>query len=244
MKKLIISTMATFLLIGCGGGASTTESVNNSNIDNNNSISSSNNVVKPSDVNVTKAIQDGKVLGYSDSNTEKENYLAVINYLRSLKIECGDTDNTVGPASALNWSDKLYQASLDHSKDVVKNYTKYFNPRIESKGYNPHLGSGTSTDIPGFQNGEGSRFTDRIQYNNYQHPLGENVAITSDTEVGDDTNAWLNAMNGLIRSPEHCRNIMSPYAKDFGMAEYVSPDNSVYGEYHYFWTQDFGSSEN
>ena len=240
MKKIIISTFAAFLLIGCGGGGGTTSNGINSAYSDN----SKNNLVKPTDVNVTKAITDGIVPGYNESNTTKEKYLAVINYLRSLKIACGDADNTTGPANAVTWNDKLYQAALDHSEDVVKNYTKYFDANVSSTGYSPHLGSGTSTDIDGYQNGTGSTFEKRIKFNNYKYPLGENVAIVSNTGNGSDTNAWKLAMNSLIRSPEHCRNIMDIHAKDFGMAEYVSPNNNVYGEYHYFWTQDFGSNEN
>ena len=45
------------------------------------------------------------------------------------------------------------------------------------------------------------------------------------------------AMEGWLKSPGHCKNIMKAEFKEVGMAVYFNESS----HYSYYWTQDFGT---
>lgn len=248
MKRLL-PIIAAITLAGCGGGGGSNNTYSSSNYDNysntqagsNIQNSSNKKIISPKDVNISQAIIDGKVQGYSEDSTIKQKYLAVINYYRSLPISCEDDNVANGPSPKLKWNEKLYNAAKDHSLDVIYNFRDFFTKDLKAI-VSPHLGSGTETDIEGHQNGDRSTFDERVKAAGYNYPQGENVAVLSTTNP-NATDAWKSVMDSLLRSPHHCVNIMNKNAKDFAMAEYRSNDDSIYGMYQYFWTQEFGARE-
>ena len=126
-------------------------------------------------------------------------------------------------APAVTWNDHLYQAAYEHSRDMA------------TSNLFSHTGSGEKSDITAqkLHPGTGSRVRERIEANGYTnwHGYGENIAAgTSMDNVAD-------AMEGWLKSPGHCKNIMNPKLKEVGMAVFFN-DNS---HYNYYWTQDFGT---
>lgn len=255
MKYIYILTI-TFILAGCEGENISNSTYTNSSVNktyntyastsdsNDDNIAYNNSkygkIISPSDINISQAIIDGKVKGYSEDASIKQKYLAVINYYRSLPISCEDDNVANGPVGKVAWNEKLYSAAYDHSLDVIYNFRDFFTKDLKAI-VNPHLGSGTETDIEGHQNGNPSTFDERVKAAGYNYPQGENVAVLSTTNPNTN-DAWKSVMDSLIRSPHHCVNIMNKNAKDFAMAEYKSGDK-IYGMYQYFWTQEFGARE-
>ena len=111
------------------------------------------------------------------------------------------------PTSPLSWNDQLATAAEGHSRDMA------------DKNYVSH----TSLD--------GRTFVNRITnagYTGYS-ALGENIAAGYST-ANDVVDGWM-------KSPGHCSNIMNPVFKDLGVG-YASNSGSTYKNY---WTQDFGT---
>jgi uncharacterized protein YkwD len=131
----------------------------------------------------------------------KQEFLKQINQVRSAGCTCGT--NYMAPAPPLIWNDNLEKAAKGHAWDMSNN--NYF--------------SHTSKD--------GRSMEDRIVFAGYifngfkNFAIGENIAFgqTTITEV----------MNGWIKSPGHCKNLMNPQFKEVGVAED-----------HHYWVQDFG----
>jgi uncharacterized protein YkwD len=134
----------------------------------------------------------------------KHEFLKQINHVRSTGCTCGTT--YMAPAPPLVWNDNLEKSAQGHAWDMSNN--NYF--------------SHTSKD--------GRTMEDRIVFAGYffkgfkSFAIGENIAFgqNSITEV----------MNGWIKSPGHCKNLLNPQFKEIGVAEN-----------HTYWVQDFGGRE-
>ena len=149
----------------------------------------------------------------------KNQYLTTVNSLRAQSRQCGT--RFYHAAKPLQWSQTLYSASYEHSRDMA--ICRHFS----------HNGSGTQSDwIAKTQNfGRRSSFVNRIENSGYirYRGLSENIAYgaTSVEKV----------MQQLINSEGHCKNIMNPKYIEFGMAKFISEDGG------YYWTQNFGTRQ-
>ena len=154
----------------------------------------------------------------SQTDTFKQKYLKLINEARAQGRKCGKY-GYMPAVSPVTWNDKLYHAALEHSKDMAKSNTF------------SHTGSGTQTDetAQAKHPGQGSTVKERLAHNNYQwHSYGENIAAGMDQAS--------EAINGWLKSPGHCQNIMDASFKEVGMAVYYNQES----DYYYYWTQVFG----
>ena len=162
-----------------------------------------------------RAIADGKINGWDGAKSEKEYYLALTNYLRSLPIKCNDEHAYEGPVKPLKWSDRLADAAKEHSDDML------------NKNYFDHYGS------------DGSSPVDRIKDNGFVgRGYGENIAYQKNNGIPYTGYEWLVAFVKWIQSRSgHCSNIMNPNFEYVGMAQ----SKSVSGrKVTLYWTQDFG----
>lgn len=159
-------------------------------------------------------IYDGKAF---EEPTQDE-ILTAINKARSQKVDCGDGLGYVGPSQPLSWNKNLYESAYEHSNDLAMSDTF------------SHNGSGTQYDITGYNKGKQSIFSERIQENGYNeyNIIGENIA----GGYGD----LEKVIDGWIKSPKHCENLMRDDFDEVGIAISVNP-NSEYGIY---WTQELG----
>jgi len=157
-----------------------------------------------------------------DLDAFKTEMLELINAARSEGRECGEY-GYMPPVPPVTWNEKLYAASLEHSKDMA--ISNVFS----------HTGSGTSSDVTAqaLHPGTGSGVDERIEYNGYRdwQRYGENIA------AGTSMDEAAEAMEGWLESPGHCKNIMKESFKEVGMAVYFFEDS----HYKYYWTQDFGT---
>ena len=148
------------------------------------------------------------------SQNDKEAYLTAINNARSMEQDCG-VNGIFSATEALNWSDKLYKASYEHSQDMAINNSL------------SHMGSGTESDWSGFALDKQSSPIDRIEnYNYVGTAFGENISIGGATV--EET------VNQLLNSDIHCMGIMNDEFNQVGMAMVEDVNNQ------YYWTQDFG----
>jgi len=151
----------------------------------------------------------------------KQAYLDIINEARLEGRECGEY-GYFKATSALTWNEKLYDAAYEHSKDMAISNTF------------SHTGSGTKNDETAkvLHSSSGSSVGERIEHNGYTNwrRYGENIA------AGTSMDEAVEAMEGWLDSPGHCKNIMKPEFQEAGMAVYYN-ENS---HYKYYWTQDFG----
>jgi uncharacterized protein YkwD len=152
----------------------------------------------------------------------KQAYLDLINEARLEGRECGKY-GYFEATSALTWNKKLYDAAYEHSKDMAISNTF------------SHTGSGTKSDetAKALHSSSGSSVGERIEHNGYTNwrRYGENIA------AGTSMDEAIEAMEGWLDSPGHCKNIMKPEFKEVGMAVYYN-ENS---HYKHYWTQDFGT---
>ncbi|MCA9562531.1 MAG: CAP domain-containing protein [Myxococcales bacterium] len=113
-----------------------------------------------------------------------------------------------GPTVDLELDTVISQASRGHSADMGE------------RGYFEH-------DTP-----DGVTFDERMTAVGFHgaSPWGENIAAGSSTAAG--------AMQGLMNSPGHCRNIMDPSYRVMGVG-YAVVEGS---EYRHYWTQNFAGS--
>ena len=153
------------------------------------------------------------------STSKKAEYLNAINQARSVEQNCGSKG--IFPAtSPLNWSNKLYKSSYEHSYDLATSNTF------------SHDGSGTTSDWTGIALGKQSTMTERIEHYNYSWSrLGENVA------AGTGTNTATIAVQKLLDSDGHCANIMKASFTEIGMAMAKNTSST----YTHYWTQNFGT---
>lgn len=149
-------------------------------------------------------------------------YLDIVNEARSQGRRCGKY-GYFPATSMLKWNKKLYSAAYEHSRDMALSNTF------------SHTGSGGKSDetAKALQHHAGSSVGERIEHNGYKnwHRYGENIA------AGTSMDEAVDAMEGWLKSPGHCKNIMKPEFEEVGMAVYYQADS----HYKYYWTQDFGT---
>ncbi len=185
-----------------------------------------------SSFNLAKDIKDGKIGGYNKNDPIEDQYLAVINYFRSLKIECNDPFAITGPSGKdMTWNTFLADAAQEHSEDMKLSV------------WYDHNGSGTINDITGqtLTPVRPSTFSQRIKRNGYNGSfVAENIAMVKAKPAAPSVNTWLKVMEGWIKSTSgHCSNIMNPDLTEFGMHESRAAVD-VNGWHKVYWTQDFG----
>jgi uncharacterized protein YkwD len=140
----------------------------------------------------------------SGSEEFKQSFLEHINRVRATGCNCGTT--YMPPVPPLTWNNTLEKAAEGHAWDMSNN--NYF--------------SHTSRD--------GRTMEQRIvaagyKYNGFKSfAVGENIA---EGQMDIDQ-----VMNGWLKSPGHCKNLMSPMFKEVGVARD-----------HNYWVQDFGARE-
>ncbi len=236
MKKIGFYSLVCLFLIGCGGGGTTTSSSVPS-------PAATFDGLLAKDLNLTKDINDGELV-IDNNDSIKDQYLTVINYLRSLKIKCNDSHAEEGPSSVVEWNQLLAYAAKEHSEDY--NSSGIYN--------RDHSGSGTVSDITANGSGIGSTPAKRVEHQGYIGSSGENQArYVSYYKTGSKPsnfiaiydNTWLSVMEGWMKSKSgHCSNIMNPLFEDFGMHEagiYVE-DNGTHTLHSTYWTQEFGKA--
>ena len=169
---------------------------------------------------------------YDHAPTKEEKYLAVINYLRSLKIKCNDPLALSGPTAPMEWNQLLADAAKEHDDDM----------RL-SEHYS-HEGSGTVNDITAQITGGPSKFYERIARTGFSSSnMSENIArvITYPTPPPSSANTWVTIMEEWMKSDHgHCSNIMNPALTKFGMHE-SQPIKDSGDSYRVYWSQEFGN---
>jgi hypothetical protein len=173
------------------------------------------------------------VPGYDSTDPIDEQYLSVVNYLRGLDITCNDAQGLSGPVEIdLRNDPHLQAAAREHSEDM----------RIS--GHYGHEGSGTTSDTTGQALGHASTPRERMVHNGYTGNItAENIAIMQSTPNPPASDAWVEAMEGWMKSTHgHCSNIMNPNLTDFGMYESRTSAPDTEGYYRVYWTQDFGGN--
>ncbi len=220
VKTLLFFLISAFI-IGCGGENAYSYSENSDASDGTKSSGNSDlqgSTIDPENETLTKlnkAIKENKVKGWSSAKSNKDYYLAVANYLRSLPIKCNDSRAYSGPAKSLKWNEQLMQAAKEHSDDML------------GKNYLSHEGSDGSTPKIRVQN---SGFSGSY--------YAENLAYQKKSGIPYNGNEWLGRFIAWIQSSSgHCSNLMSPYSEFMGMYESKSTKGRNVTLY---WTQDFG----
>lgn len=210
-RVFLVIIVLSLITNGCDGSGSSSDSTGAAVVDSSFSIDLS------------------KVSGYNSSDPIEDQYLAVINYLRSQHLKCNDHLGIEGPSTPLTWNADLAAAALEHSQDM------------NISGHYGHTGSGTPSDITGTHVGHASSFSERINYNGYSgNTTGENIANSASKPNPVPSDYWVTVMEGWMKSTSgHCSNIMHPNFEDFGMAE-VRADVNATGWYLTYWTQNFG----
>lgn len=254
IRKSYLGIVFALVFSGCGGGvtnsvanetSASTPNVTETNtstpnitaIDNNTSL----NFITPSEINLTKAIQDGDIIGYDSDDSIEDQYLAVINYFRSLNVKCNDSKAYEGPVgSDIQWNILLENSSKEHSEDmrIAEHYA--------------HGGSGTVSDITGqtFDPPRPSTPFERMNYHEYDYSnASENIALTVKYPTLEG-NAWITTMEAWMTSTDgHCSNIMDPDFTDFGMYEsrgvrdFTFSDGVTRTSQVAYWTQNFGKPQ-
>jgi len=201
--------------------------------------------VKVADNSETTVINDdftidlSQIDDYHANDPIEDQYLAVINYLRSLHIKCNDASGLEGPVGIdLIRNTFLENSAKEHSDDML------------ATGQFAHDGSGTQNDITGqtFTPARASTPFERMVHNGYNYSLaGENIAYRAAyPELASD--AWVRAIEDLMKSHSgHCSNIMNPNFRDFGMAEARGVESIQFSDGvtrevpTAYWTQNFGA---
>jgi uncharacterized protein YkwD len=132
------------------------------------------------------------------SESQKAQLLNEINQARSKEQNCGEY-GIMPPAPPLKWDDAAYRAAYEHSYD------------LSVSGTFSHTGSGTSSDWTAnvLSLGRGSTLMESAPVNNLRSTkLGENISGTGNPHE---------AMEGLMKSPGHCYNIMDRYHTRVGV---------------------------
>ena len=177
--------------------------------------------VTPTPVTPTPIVEENNTEVPVLDSAVKQLYLDVINEARSKSQDCG-THGVKPAVPALKWSDSLYKASYQHSNDLAQ--TNTFS----------HTGSGKVSDkaAQALHPGKGSDVGERIEHAGYKNwrAYGENIAAGTVMEEAQE------AVDGWIKSPGHCVNLMSPNFAEVGMAHVLKSDS----HYTHYWTQDFG----
>ena len=211
MKKIVLYTLVSFALMGCGA-----EGI----LEN---VGKSDNSGTQNPPSGTDSGNDSQTFDAPAIETSvKQVYLTAINNARAVHQNCGSRGikKAVAP---LKWNDALYKAAYEHSENLVKSDTF------------SHTGSGTPSDWTATvkELGKGSTFIERIENNGYldYKTIGEN--ITS----GTNRNTAQIAIDAWLKSDGHCANLMNPNYTEVGMAHVEKAGT----EYIHYWTQNFGA---
>ncbi len=231
IKTMYLSMLMGVVLAGCGGGGTTATATSQTTpttaIE---TASTTSREITPTITSNFK-IDITKIDGYESTDPIEDQYLAVINYLRSLSIKCNDPYARSGPVdSDMQWDDLLAASAEEHSEDmrIAEHYS--------------HLGSDTASDITGqtFTPTRASKFNERIAYNGYIGSSAENIAVYGSSPEAANSDKWITIMEAWMTSTTgHCSNIMNPNLTDFGMFESRADVNGT-GWYKVYWTQNFG----
>ncbi len=151
------------------------------------------------------------------SKTRINEYLRLINNIRSVSQDCGKF-GIKPPAPPVKWNYNLYKAAYEHSRDMA------MNNMLE------HYGSGTKYDLTGKIYGASDHFL-RARANGYKNNnyIGENILY------GNYHFTPALVMKLFVQHDEHCPNMMNPRFKDVGVAYYYNPKTG-----NEFWTVLFG----
>ncbi len=165
---------------------------------------------------VNRDIENGKVKEWKSAKTQQDRYLALLNYFRSLPIQCNDARGYKGPIKGnVSWSDALEEAAIAHSEDLLEH------SQLGHRGSN------------------GSTAAQRVHEHGFDGEyIGENVGYIMKDGIPYSGKEWISIFVDWINSKDgHCSNIMNKEYNSFGMGEAKSEEgNSV----TLFWTQDFG----
>ena len=177
-------------------------------------------------VDLKRDIEDGKICGWDAAHSENEKLLALMNYLRSLPINCGDVQ---GPATGLVWDEALVNAAQEHSSDMAEN------------NFLSHNGSFKQSDITAYNLGltRGSTSKERAKNSGFDGKrLRENIVKTLaiNGEVGDDD--LIAGVEKLLNTEGGCRNIVDGYMERVGIAKAT---NEIDGKNYIYWTQLLGA---
>ncbi len=220
IKKIYLPMLMGVLLVGCGGGGTST-------------VETSANTT-PSIEDTTSAVSLTSFEAPLLSASVKQDYLDAINTARAIQQDCG-SEGTKPAVSPLVWNDKLYSIAAEHSIDLAE-WNNGVVTEAEASTRFSHDGSGTESDWTAQKQelGRGSTSRERAENSGYKwQASGENIAAgtTTDTAVAV-VQQWLD-------SPPHCANLMSINYTEVGMAM-VEDANSFYIHY---WTQNFGKPQ-
>jgi uncharacterized protein YkwD len=207
-KILLVATIAVFIT-GCSGEEAKKYAINNGNEQT--KTSNSPNMQAQSAIHQIPTI----------SQSQKQKFLDAVNSARADTQDCG-SEGIFAPAPALKWSDELYKAAYEHSRDMALH------------GIVEHYGTNTNSDwtAKDLKLGHGSHFYERVEHNGYKNYklVEENVAGgTNLDDAYEVVDAWL-------KSDGHCANLMNKDITDIGMA--LVKENTKYTHY---WTQEFGA---
>ena len=209
-------SVATLLMLGLGA----------CNLSNDDKSGNAPNV----DRNFTINLND--VPDYDANASTNDQYLSVINYLRSLNVSCNDSQHRSGPVNVdLTWNDNLESAAREHSEDMAEH------------DLHDKIGSGKESDISGWNKNPKKKSTprDRAENNGFYGPtIAENNAYMWKKNEEPPTNAWVEKMENWMKSDRgSCSIIMNPAFTDFGMYESRAPEDSDH-KFKVYWTQTFG----
>ena len=155
------------------------------------------------------------------SETNKANYLSLINDARAVARTCG-AEGYFPAVTAVTWSNKLYKSAYEHSQDLANSNTW------------SHNGSGTIYDWSGYAINKKSTMQDRVATYDYQwRRISENISAGTQRDTAQE------AIDSWIASPGHCVNLMDPKVTQVGMA--LAKNTS--SEYTHYWTQNFGKPQ-
>ena len=134
----------------------------------------------------------------------KKEFLARINKARSEGCHCGDV--YMPPAPPLVWNNDLETAAQNHAEDM------------SAQNYFSH----TSKD--------GRTMSDRVIAAGYTYKGYKSFAVGENIAQGQESIAEV--MDGWLKSPGHCKNLLNPNFKEIGVAQF-----------NRYWVQDFGGRE-
>ena len=134
----------------------------------------------------------------------KKEFLERINEARHKGCNCGA--EYMPPAPPMVWNDDLETAALNHAEDM------------SSRNYFSH----SSRD--------GRTMSDRVINAGYTYKGFKTFAVGENIAQGQTSIAEV--MDGWLKSPGHCKNLMNPSFKEVGVAEFNK-----------YWVQDFGGRQ-
>ncbi len=162
------------------------------------------NLKKAPKVNLIEAIDKGRVGGFDRNDPINVQYEVLLNYVRSLDIQCVDDEMKSGPSPEIDSNPKLVAAAKEHSDDMLK--TDNFS----------HTGS------------DGTHSYDRMRNHGFKGAkYSENIYYERNS-LGVSKDAWIHAVESWISSTDgHCSNLMDSKITDFGMYQSTSEDGKT-----------------